>query len=252
LLDREWKAEESGTQLQQEFLASQPGVYRFEIEAGPKKAVSQVTLDRQFRGIELQPIRIAGSQNATNALTGQLIRQPLDGTLSWKAVGKVRGPYRVLVLKAGAKAPIVDARVEGETYVLKSQDLLEGDLSYRIEGTPLANGFVPSSELKSIEFKVVPPSPARPTEGSTFSLAGLKSTKGTFLFTWVVTNFTESYEVELGSGAPGTGSTKVFPAKDNFLVFRPSRDGVFWWRVRGLINGKQSVWSETRTFKVSP
>jgi hypothetical protein len=248
VLERAWKDGEASSTGEALLDAERPGSYRVVLEAGPKKVESELYVESAFNGLKLQPFRVAGSTEATNQLKDTLIRKPLDATLSWKPIGKVRGPYRVRVFRNNVEKPIIDTQVTGTSYVLKGTDLLEGGLSYRVEARAVGAGFIPMSELQPIEFKVVPPTPARPTSGASFSLTGLRKSQGSFLLTWVVTNFTERYEVEIGSGAQGT----IYQAADNFMVYKPSAAGSFWWRVRGVTSGKQSVWSETRTFVIKP
>jgi len=246
----------SGTTGSVRTMLREPGQYRWEIRRPsrdgrqPVIAQTEFILNRSFEGIETLSPLVGGRTMESKRSTAELPKK-FDITLRWKP-WKDASAYKVRITRdEDGRVVLLEKEVEGESYPVTKNNVYSGRIFYRVSAD-LSSGFVVSSESSPFILNFVAPLLVLPPDNNEYSKKRQVMGNDSILMTWQKTNFTDSYELELGADPDFKQSLLRQRVKENFFVFRAPPVGIYWWRVRSFAKETGSPPSEAYKLTMAP
>jgi len=106
--------------------------------------------------------------------------------------------------------------------------------------------------LNAAKFNFLAPDLVKPLDNAKYSLKKSENKDGKIILTWMKTNFSTRYHIEVAIDSNFKKLVVNREIKQNFfLIKRPTR-GTFWWRVSSVAGQKKSKPSRAYKFIVAP
>ena len=214
-------------------ILTSPGNYIWELleesSVGAPLKVARFDVQPEFDGIEILSPLVGGSAITDNKLVDKLVKE-FSVTFRWKPLPGVK-QYVVAVLSRGEGGKVLmEKTTTAPELTFNRNKILTNKVFYRVSGK-VPSGFLATSKTEVFSFNFLSPRQMLPMDNSVVpqGKAGLK--KKTLLFTWQKTNFTEEYEIEVGTDREITRPVIQKKLKDNFFVIDIPEKGAYWWRV---------------------
>lgn len=223
-----------------------PGSYTWEVtdREGLKAIGAAFSVEKSIPMIRLLP-----TEGTDNRLQGLSTERSFSGfKLNWEPV-KGSAEYSVTIYKPDSDAIALRKTVKSPTLLLNKNNLLLGQMAYRVEKT-LERGFIAVSAKERFGFKFLPPQLTDPVDKYVYDQAAWENTKGLLIFTWSKLNYTEQYQIEISKSPAFAALEKSKRTRDNFFTWRRPPSGNYYWRVFSVNSGELSPPSPTRSVTI--
>ncbi len=229
---------------------SAPGKYEWEVKGLRSDTKSGFVIEPEFHAIATQEPLVGGHQINSSALKGKKLTD-FNITIRWKPYTHASS-YHVEFWDSPSRTQAIFQKTLSRTrFVLNRNKVYSGSLYYKISAR-LPTGFIVTSSVQPFTFRFLPPEQAVPKAGAVFSRQDLQRTNNTVLLTWQQTNFTDSYEIEIGRD-PGFHDIYLNKkVSENFYIMMKPVPGTYWWRVKSFAKNIVSKEEAGRKFTIMP
>lgn len=197
----------------------------------PSPSPTKATRSGDF---EVFPYAVQGGHKFSTRLNGAQSLKSIKIEFSWMPLEGAR-EYRLQFYDL-KKRPTLSKSTQGTSLTIEIRSPAAFDRYYRIFAKKEDREY--RSELLRYSVELAAPSPVNPANGQRWEGGVL---------TWESTLMTEAYELQVSKDRTFR-SAETQTAAVNFANVRPSSKGTYYWRVRSIVAGRASPWSEAWQF----